>query len=106
MKLFLNTTLILLTILACFAENLYLALRPPQAGSNIMLTIRARQTFNYDRKKALSSKRMQALSRYVPVFNYVPAKVDASKKKMEALTREFLAYQAQKKKGIDDFRAC
>ncbi|MEJ2101769.1 MAG: HDIG domain-containing protein [Desulfobacterales bacterium] len=86
MKLFLNITLILLTILACFAENLYLAFRPPQSGSNIMLTIRARQPFNYDRKKALSSKRIQALSQYVPVFNYVPDKVEASVSK-KSLTK-------------------
>ena len=102
MKLFLNITLILLTIFACFAENLYLAFRPPQPQSNIMITIRARQSFNYDRKTALSSKRIQALSQYVPVFNYVPEKVDASKKKMTSLTKELLLYQAQKKKGIDD----
>ena len=102
MKLFLNITLILLTIFACFAENLYLAFRPPQPQSNIMITIRARQSFNYDRKTALSSKRIQALAQYVPVFNYVPEKVDASKKKMTALTKELLSYQAQKKKGIDD----
>jgi putative nucleotidyltransferase with HDIG domain len=103
MKFFLNITLILLTILACFAENLYLAFRPPQSGSNIMLTIRARQSFNYDRKRALSSKRIQALSQYVPVFNYVPEKVEASKKKMKALTKEFLSYQARREKGIDGF---
>jgi putative nucleotidyltransferase with HDIG domain len=103
MKLLLNITLILLTILACFAENLYLAFRPPQPESNIMLTIRARQSFNYDRKKELSSKRMQALSQYVPVFDYVPEKVDASKKKMKALTKEFLSYQTRNKKGIDNF---
>lgn len=103
MKLFLNITLILLTILACFAENLYLSFRHPQPGNNSMLTIRARQAFSYDRKEALSSKRMQALSQYVPVFYYVPEKVEASKKKMQALTSEFLSYQAQKKKGIDDF---
>jgi putative nucleotidyltransferase with HDIG domain len=101
MKLFLNITLILLTIFACFAENLYLAFRPPQPQSNIAIAIRARQSFNYDRKTALSSKRIQALSQYVPVFNYVPEKVDASKKKMTALTKELLSYQAQKKKGID-----
>ena len=103
MKLLLNITLVLLTILACFAENLYLAFRPPQPESNIMLTIRARQSFNYDRKKELSSKRMQALSQYVPVFDYVPEKVDASKKKMKALTKEFLSYQTRNKKGIDNF---
>ena len=45
---------------------------------------------------------MQALSQYVPVFNYVPAKVEASRKKMEALTKEFLAFQTQKKKRIED----
>jgi putative nucleotidyltransferase with HDIG domain len=103
MKLFLNITLVLITILACYAENVYLALRPPKTENNIMLTIRARQPFNYDRKKELSSKRMQALSQYVPVFNYVPAKVEAARKKMEALTKEFLSVQIQKKRRIDDF---
>jgi putative nucleotidyltransferase with HDIG domain len=103
MKLFLNITVVLITIFACYAENVYLALRPPKTEHNIMLTIRARQSFNYDRKKALSSKRMQALSQYVPVFNYVPAKVEASLKKMEALTKEFLSFQIQKKKRIDEF---
>jgi len=103
MKLFLNITLVLITIFACYAESVYLALRPPQTEHNIMLTIRARQSFNYDRKKALSSKRMQALSQYVPVFNYVPAKVEASRKQMEALTKEFLSLQTQKKKRIDEF---
>jgi hypothetical protein len=73
MKLFLNITLVLITIFACYAENVYLALRPPKTETNIMLSIRARQPFNYDRKKELSSKRMQALSQYVPVFNYIPA---------------------------------
>ena len=103
MKLFLNITLVLITIFACYAENVYLALRPPKTENNIMLTIRARQPFNYDRKKELSSKRMQALSQYVPVFNYVPAKVEASRKKMDALTKEFLAFQTQKKKRTADF---
>ena len=102
MKLFLNITLVLITLFACFAENVYLALRPPKPESKIILTIRARQSFNFDQKKALSSKRMQAFSQYVPVFNYVPAKVEASKKKMEALIKEFLSFQAQKKKRIDD----
>jgi putative nucleotidyltransferase with HDIG domain len=105
MKLFLNITLVLLTVFACFAENIYLALRPPQAEGKALLTIRARQSFSYDQKKALSSKRMQAVSQYVPVFNYVPARVGASKKKMEALTKEFLFYQARKKKRVDEFIA-
>ena len=103
MKLFLNITLVLITIFACYAENVYLALRPPKTETNIMLSIRARQPFNYDRKKELSSKRMQALSQYVPVFNYVPANVEASRKKMEALTKEFLSFRTQKKKSINDF---
>jgi membrane-associated HD superfamily phosphohydrolase len=102
MKLFLNITLVLITIFACFAENVYLAFRPPKPESKIMLTIRARQAFSFDQKKALSSKRTQAFSQYVPVFNYVPAKVDASKKKMEALIKEYLSFRAQKKKRIDD----
>jgi putative nucleotidyltransferase with HDIG domain len=104
MKLFLNITLVLITLFACFAENVYLAFRPPKPESKIMLTIRARQSFTFDQKKALSSKRMQAFSEYVPVFNYVPAKIEASKEKMEALIKDFLSFRAQKKKRIDDFR--
>ena len=103
MKLFLNIILVLITIFACFAENVYLAFRPPQSESNIMLTIRARQPFSYDQKKALSSKRMRALSQYIQVFNYVPTKVEASKKKMETLIKELLSFQGQKRKKIDGF---
>jgi putative nucleotidyltransferase with HDIG domain len=102
MKLFLNITLVLVTIFACFAENVYLAFRPPKPESKIMLTVRARQSFNFDQKKALSSKRMQAFTQYSPVFKYLPAEIEASKKKMKALINEFLSFRAQKKKRIDD----
>ena len=105
MKLFLNITLVLITIFACFAEDVYLAFRPPKPESKIMLTIRARQPFNFDQKKALSSKRMQAFSQYSPVFNYVPSEVEASKKKMKALINEFLSFRALKKKRVDDLIA-
>ena len=88
MKLFLNIILIVLTIFACFVENIYLAFRSPKPQSIASLTFRARQPFSYDQKKALSSKRVQALSQYVPVFNYVPERITASRKKMRALTRE------------------
>ena len=93
MKLFLNITLVLITLFACFAENVYLSLRPPKPESKVMLTIRARQPFYFDQKKALSSKRTQAFSEYIPVFSYVPAKVEASKKKMETLIKELLLFQ-------------
>jgi len=102
MKLFLNITLVLITTFACFAETVYLTVRPPKPESKIMLTIRARQPFNFDQKKELSSKRMQAFSQYVPVFNYVPAKVEASRKKMETLIKEFLSFRALRKKRIDE----
>jgi hypothetical protein len=102
MKLFLNITLILLTIFACFVENIYLTFRPPRPQSIASMTFRARQPFSYDQKKALSSKRIQALSQYVPVFNYVPEKARASRKKMRALTRELLSYQGRRKNHIDE----
>jgi putative nucleotidyltransferase with HDIG domain len=105
MKLFLNITLILLTIFACFVENIYLAFRPPKAQSIASLTFRARQPFNYDQKKALSSKRVQALSQFVPVFNYVPERVNASRKKMQTLAKELLSYQARRKNRVDELIA-
>jgi hypothetical protein len=102
MKLFLNITLILLTIFACFVENIYLTFRPPKPQSIASMTFRARQPFSYNQKKALSSKRIQALSQYVPVFNYVPEKSKASRKKMRALTRELLSYQGRHKNRINE----
>ena len=105
MKLFLNITLILLTLFACFVENIYLALYPPQPQRTVSLTIRARQPFSYDQKIALSSKRARAIAQYVPVFNYAPEKVKASRKKMLALTRELLSYQKRHKNSIDELVA-
>ena len=102
MKLFLNITLILLTIFACFVENIYLAFRPPEHQSIASLTFRARQPFNFDQKKALSSKRVQALSQYVPVFNFVPERVNASRKKLRSLTNQLLSYQGRRKNRIDE----
>jgi hypothetical protein len=105
MKLFLNITLILLTIFACFVENIYLALHPPEPQGIASLTIRARQPFSYDQKIALSSKRVQALSQYVPVYNYVPERVTASRKKMLALTKQLLSYQKRNKNSVDELTA-
>ena len=105
MKLFLNITLILLTIFACFVENIYLAFRPPKPQGIASMTFRARQPFSYDQKTALSSKRIQALSQYVPVFNYIPERVKTSRKKMLALTRELLSYQGRRINRIDELIA-
>jgi len=102
MKLFLNITLILLTIFACVVENIYLAFRPPAPRSIASMTFRARQPFNYDQKKALSSKRIHALSQYAPVFDYIPERIEDSKKKMQALTGQLLSHQARRKNGIDE----
>ena len=102
MKFLLNITLILLTIFACFAESIYLSISPPKAQKKASLAIRAHQPFNFDQKKALSSKRIQALSHFVPVFNYVPERVNASKQKMRLLTKELLAYQARRKNRPDE----
>ena len=104
MKLFLNITLILLTIFACFFENIYLALRPLQPQSVAPLTFRARQPFNYDQNKELNANRIKALSQYVPVYNYFPEQVKASKKKMQALNRELLSYRVRRKSSIGDLR--
>ena len=102
MKLLLNVTLIALTIFACFVENIYLAVRQPKPQNTASLSIRARQPFTFDQKKALSSKRIQALSQFIPVFNYVPERVKASRKKMQVLTKELLTYQDRGKKRVDE----
>ena len=105
MRLLLNILLILIAIAACFVEDIYLYLRPPQMNQAIYLTIRSHGNFNFDQRTALDAKRKDALSRYMPVYRYDPQGVDAAIQKFKAVMQAFTVFQEQKQKGVENLRA-
>jgi len=97
-KIFLNITLILLTFFACYIQDLYLLFWPPQPQKAILATIRTRQAFAYNQDKALSLKRKRAFAEYIPVYNFLPKRVEESKKRLQALINGFTRYEAPRNK--------
>ena len=104
MRLFLNIILISITILACYIEDLYLYLWPPQSDQAIYLTIRSRRSFSFDQHTALDAKRKKALSQYIPVYRYTPEGVETSIEKFEAFIQAVADFQNKKHLGVDHLR--
>jgi hypothetical protein len=104
-KILLNITLILVTFFACYLEDIYFLFGSPQAHKTLPIAIRAQQTFVYDQEKALSAKRKKALAKYIPVFTYMPKRVETSKSKLNALKTELASYKAVKGDGAGNLAA-
>ena len=96
MRLILNIILISLTILACFIEDIYLYLWPPQIDHAIYLTIRSHGNFSFDQRTALDVKRKDALSSYIPIYRYEPQGVEASIEKFKAFMDAAFTFQEKK----------
>lgn len=104
-KILLNITLILVTFFACYLEDIYLLFWSPQPHKTLPIAIRAQQAFSYDQEKALSAKRKKALDRYIPVFTYIPQRVETAKKKLTSLKTELALYKAVKGDGAANLAA-
>jgi len=104
MRLFFNIILILLAILACYLEDIYLHFWPPQPGQAVYLTIRSHQRFSFNQQEALEENRQKALSRYVPVYRYIPPEINASKAKFEDFRQEVAAFKDKKQNGVEGLR--
>jgi putative nucleotidyltransferase with HDIG domain len=104
MRLIFNIILISITILACFAEDIYLYLWPPQKDQAIYLTIRSHGNFSFDQQTALDAKRKDALSRYIPIYRYDPQGVDTSIETFKAFMQAVSSFQEKKQKGVENFR--
>ena len=104
MRLFFNIILILLAILACYLEDIYLHFWPPQPGQAVYLTIRSHQSFSFNQQEALEENRQKALSRYVPVYRYIPPEINASKAKFEDFRQEVAAFKDKKQNGVEGLR--
>ena len=104
MRLFFNIILILLAILACYLEDIYLHFWPPQPGQAVYLTIRSHQSFSFNQQEALEENRQKALSRYVPVYRYISPEINASKAKFEDFRQEVAAFKDKKQNGVEGLR--
>ena len=98
-KLFVTFILIMLTVFAWCAEDVYLLFRPPLVGQAVFITIRTSQTFHYDQEKALGAKRKQALAEYVPLYNYSNEVLESARKKIQALRDRIPTFKEQKRPG-------
>ncbi|MCP4669909.1 MAG: hypothetical protein GY857_01265, partial [Desulfobacula sp.] len=96
MKLFLNITLILLTLFACYIEDIYLFFTPTQPGKTALITVRCNRSFDFDQEKALGGKRKVALSQYIPLYTYMPNNVESSRERMESLMQKASSLQPWK----------
>ena len=104
-KILLNITLILVTFFACYLEDIYLLFWSPQPHKTLPIAIRAQQAFSYDQEKALSAKRKKALTKYIPVFTYIPQRVETAKNKLTSLETELALYKAVKGDGAANLAA-
>lgn len=105
MRLFLNTILISITILACFIGDIYLYFWPPQPNQTAYLTIRSHHSFSFDQQTELDVKRQTALARYIPVYRYAPQAVEASINKFEAFMKTVEAFSQKGPKAADALRS-
>ncbi len=99
MKLILNIILVLITFFACYIEEIYLFVLPPQPQEVIPFTVRSQRYFNFDQEKALGGKREIALSQYVPLYANVPGGDEKAKTKMNALIEKVSSLRNQKLTG-------
>ncbi len=86
MKLLFNAILIIVVFFSCYVEEIYLSVLPLHPGTVAPFTVRAQRAFDFDQEKALGSYRKIALSRYVPLYEYIPNRANEAKKEMEALS--------------------
>jgi cyclic-di-AMP phosphodiesterase PgpH len=96
MRLFLNIILLLATLAASYFEFIYFTAIPPELDKVAPFTVRSQGNFIFDQNKALGGRRDIALSRYIPLYTYLPGITDKVQKNMESLTKEISFLQEQK----------
>ncbi len=96
MRLILNIILLIATLVASYAEYAYFAVIPPELDKSAPFTVRSQGYFTFDQNKALGGRRDIALSRYIPLYTYLPGITDKVQKNMESLIKEISFLQEQK----------
>lgn len=89
----LNIGLILVSLLCCFVEDLYLYLKPPHADKAVAICLRAQHAFTFDQETQLEEKRRQALQHYEPLYAFTPKQITVAKEKMSGLIQKVVEFQ-------------
>jgi membrane-associated HD superfamily phosphohydrolase len=96
MRLFLNIILLLATLAASYFEYVYFTVIPPELDKVAPFTVRSQGYFTFDQNKALGGRRDIALSRYIPLYTYLPGITGKVQKNMESLIKEISFLKEQK----------
>jgi putative nucleotidyltransferase with HDIG domain len=103
MTFLLNSLLVILTFLACYAEPIYLSFFPIKPDGVVPFSIRPQRVFQFDQEKALGGKRELAVSQYVPLYNYLPDKLLQTKERMMKFEAKVATLQSGKPSGVKVF---
>lgn len=95
MKIIFSVLLLVVTLFGCFVEDAYLYLFPPQPGKPSAVTFRAQLPFQFDQEKAFGSKRNLAISQYIPLYRFIPDRVENTRRKMQELVKRIASIQAE-----------
>jgi len=96
MRLILNSILVFAVLFASYVEYVYFIAVPPKLGEVVPFSVRSQGSFIFDQNKALRGRRDIALSRYVPLYTYLPGIAKKVKTKMDDLIKEVSFLQKQK----------
>jgi putative nucleotidyltransferase with HDIG domain len=96
MRLILNGILVLAVLFASYVEYAYFIVVPPKLGEVVPFSVRSQGSFTFDQDKALRGRRDIALSRYVPLYTYLPGIAEKVKTRMDDLIKEVSFLQKQK----------
>ena len=88
MRLILNSILVLVVLFASYVEYAYFIVVPPKLGEVVPFSVRSQGSFTFDQDKALRGRRDIALSRYVPLYTYLPGIAEKVKTRMDDLIKE------------------
>ncbi|MHC1744526.1 MAG: HDIG domain-containing metalloprotein [Syntrophobacteraceae bacterium] len=95
MKIILNIILVLVSVAAYYAEDIYLLVSPLSPERSAYITVHSRVAFNFDQEKAFGSKRKIALSQYIPIYTHEPARSTSARKKMQDLIDKVSSLHSQ-----------
>ena len=96
MRLILNAILVLAVLFASYVEYIYFFAVPPKLGEVVPFSVRSQGFFTFDQDKALRDRRDIALSRYVPLYTYLPGIAGKVKTRMDNLIKKVSILQKQK----------
>lgn len=103
MRFIFSVLLVLLALAACYVEEGFLFLSPPQIKKAAGFTFRAQVSFNFDQEKAFGSKRDLAVSQYIPLYRFLPDRIEPTRRKIQDLISRISRLQSEQQPDVASF---